>query len=147
MGRSVSRVGGKAQLPCYRAVAGALRLSYAQFEELEVFARFGTRLDDASLATLERGRRVREVFKQPQFRPLPVPEQVAVLLAAGEGLLNAVPTARVAEAERAIRAAVTRQLPEACARMAAGEKLSDEDRAALLRVIGAAVEGIGPEDA
>ena len=147
VGRSVSRVGGKAQLPCYRAVAGALRLSYAQFEELEVFARFGTRLDDASLATLERGRRVREVFKQPQFRPLPVPEQVAVLLAAGEGLLNAVPTARVAEAERAIRDAVTRQLPEACARMAAGEKLSDEDRAALLRVIGAAVEGIGPEDA
>jgi F-type H+/Na+-transporting ATPase subunit alpha len=62
--RSVSRVGGKAQLPAYRAVAGDLRLSYSQFEDLEAFSRFGTRLDDRTRQTLERGRRVREVLKQ-----------------------------------------------------------------------------------
>ncbi len=134
-GRSVSRVGDKAQLPCYRAVAGELRLSYAQFEELEVFARFGTRLDEASVTTLERGRRVREVFQQLQYQPMPVAEQVAVLLAASEGLLNPVPVEQIAEVERAIRASVTDQLPEVCRRMESGEPLGDEDRAELLRVI------------
>ncbi|MCC7546635.1 MAG: alternate F1F0 ATPase, F1 subunit alpha [Burkholderiales bacterium] len=135
VGRSVSRVGGKAQLPCYRAVAGELRLSYAQFEELEVFARFGTRLDEASVTTLERGRRVREVFQQLQYQPMPVAEQVAVLLAASEGLLNPVPVDQVAEVERAIRTSVTDELPEVCRRMESGEPLGDEDRAELLRVI------------
>ncbi|MXS85494.1 alternate F1F0 ATPase, F1 subunit alpha [Nitrosomonas sp. HPC101] len=135
VGRSISRVGGKAQLPCYRAVAGELRLSYAQFEELEVFARFGTRLDEASIATLERGRRVREVFNQLQYQPMPVAEQVAVLLAASEGQLNAVPVKQVSKAEQMIRSRVTSELPAICQRMESGEPLSDEDRAELLRVI------------
>lgn len=135
VGRSVSRVGGKAQLPCYRTVAGELRLSYSQFEELEVFARFGARLDEATVTTLERGRRVREVLQQPQYKPLPVAEQVAVLLAASEGLLNAVTVERIAEAEQAIRSAVTADLPEVCRRMEAGAKLTAEDREDLLRVI------------
>jgi len=142
VGRSVSRVGGKAQLPCYRAVSGQLRLSYAQFEELEVFARFGTRLDDTAVSTLEQGRRVREVFQQPQYEPLPVPDQVAVLLAASEGLLNALAVEKVAEAERAIRKAVAADLPEVCGRMASGARLADEDRAELLRVVRGAIAGI-----
>ncbi len=141
VGRSVSRVGGKAQLPCYRSVSGELRLSYAQFEELEVFARFGTRLDDASIATLERGRRVREIFQQFQYQPLPVPEQVAVLLAASAGLLNAIPVEKVANAERAIRRKVTAELPAVCQRMESGEKLTVEDREELVRVIRDAVAG------
>jgi F-type H+-transporting ATPase subunit alpha len=91
VGRSVSRVGGKAQLPAYRAVAGQLRLSYSQFEELEAFARFGTRLDEDTKATLERGRRVREILKQPQWQPMPVVDQVAVLLAVSEGLMDPIP--------------------------------------------------------
>lgn len=136
VGRSVSRVGGKAQLPCYRAVAGELRLSYAQFEELEVFARFGTRLDDASVATLERGRRVREVFKQPQYQPMRVAEQVAVLLAASEGLLSQVPADQVVAVEQVIRTRVSGELPDVCQRMESGEQLGDDDRAALLRLIG-----------
>jgi len=135
VGRSVSRVGGKAQLPCYRTVTGELRLSYAQFEELEIFSRFGTRLDEGTLEMLERGRRVREVLQQPQYEPLPVPEQVAVLLAAGEGLLNGVPTEQVAEAELAIRKAITSELPAVCERMAGGAKLTMEDREALLHLI------------
>lgn len=88
VGVSVSRVGGKSQLPAYRAVAGDLRLQYAQFEELESFARFGTRLDEETRAKLERGRRVREALQQPQYRPIPVDEQIAVLLAAGRGGLR-----------------------------------------------------------
>jgi F-type H+-transporting ATPase subunit alpha len=139
VGRSVSRVGGKAQLPCYRAVASELRLSYAQFEELEVFARFGTRLDDATITMLERGRRVRAVFQQPQYVPLPVAEQVAVLLAATEGLLNAIPVQRVADTERAIRGAITADLPAVCRRMESGARLTAEDREDLLRVIRATV--------
>ena len=142
VGRSVSRVGGKAQLPCYRAVTGELRLSYAQFEELEVFARFGTRLDEATVSTLEQGRRVREVLQQFQYMPMPVAEQVAVLLAASEGLLNPLPVARVAEAERAIRRAVTTELPEVCERMTSGAKLTDDDREELRRVIRGVVAGI-----
>ena len=81
VGRSVSRVGGKTQLPAYRAVAGDLRLSYSQFEELEAFSRFSSRLDEETRATLERGRRVREIFKQSQYQTLSVPEQIAVLIA------------------------------------------------------------------
>src|SRR5690606_22534973 len=137
VGRSVSRVGGKAQMPCYRAVASELRLSYSQFEELEVFSRFGTRLDEDTIAMLERGRRVREVFKQPQYKPLPVPEQVAVLLAASEDLLNAIPVERTAEAEQAIRKAVVTELPDLSERMASGAKLTKDDRDDLRRVIGA----------
>ena len=77
--------GGKTQLPAYREVAGNLRLSYSQFEELESFARFGTRLEEETRRTLEHGRRVREVFRQVQYHPIPVPEQIAVLLSAAEG--------------------------------------------------------------
>lgn len=142
VGRSVSRVGGKAQLPCYRAVAGELRLSYAQFEELEIFARFGTRLDETTITMLERGRRVREVLQQPQFQPLPVSEQVAVLLAASEGLLNAIPIDQVANVEWAIRKEVSRNLPAVCQRIATGAKLTPEDREALLRVIRHAIATI-----
>ncbi|WP_281409290.1 F0F1 ATP synthase subunit alpha [Chelativorans sp. Marseille-P2723] len=143
VGRSVSRVGGKAQLPCYRAVAGELRLSYSQFEELEVFSRFGTRLDEDTAAMLDRGRRVREILKQPQYKPLPAPEQVAVLLAASEGLLNAIPLERIAEAEQAIRKAVVAELPDLTGRMASGAKLTTEDRDDLRRVIGAIVADMG----
>ncbi|NLX19902.1 MAG: alternate F1F0 ATPase, F1 subunit alpha [Desulfobulbus sp.] len=143
VGRSVSRVGGKAQLPCYRAVTGQLRLSYTQFEELEIFARFGTRLDETSVTTLERGRRVREVLRQLQYRPMPVAEQVTVLLAAGEGLLNGVPVTQVARIERAIRIAVLEQLSEICQRMESGEPLTEEDRTGLMRVIGDVLAAAG----
>ena len=134
VGKSVSRVGGKTQLPAYRSVAGALRLSYSQFEELEVFSRFGTRLDESTRQTLERGRRVREVLKQPQYQPLGVGEQIAVLLATTEGLFDNLPLERVREAERKVRQAVVEQLPDVCGRIETGEKLTPGDRQALLDV-------------
>jgi F-type H+/Na+-transporting ATPase subunit alpha len=126
IGRSVSRVGGKAQLAAYRAVAGDLRLSYAQFEELEAFSRFGTRLDDETRRTLERGYRVREIFKQSQYRPIPVPEQIGALVAANEGIFDGLALARVGEAERKIRKAVGEELPEVADRILAGEKLTGD---------------------
>ncbi|MBW1834467.1 MAG: F0F1 ATP synthase subunit alpha, partial [Deltaproteobacteria bacterium] len=114
-GKSVSRVGGKTQLAAYRAVAGDLRLSYSQFEELETFSRFGTRLDEETRKTLDRGRRVREVLKQSQYEPMPVPEQAAVLVA--------------------------------CVRIQSGDKLSDEDRNAVLSIAGKAVEKMKSDNA
>ena len=81
VGKSVSRVGGKAQRAAYRAVAGDLKLAYAQFEELETFARFGARLDEDTRKIIEHGRRIRACLKQPEFAPVSVPAQIAVLLA------------------------------------------------------------------
>ena len=132
VGRSVSRVGGKTQLAAYRAVAGDLRLSYSQFEELESFARFGTRLDDATRQTIERGRRVREVLKQSQYQLVPVAEQIAVLLAVTSGLFDSLPLAELEGAQRAVRRAVVERLPGVCRRIEAGESLSDADRQAVV---------------
>jgi F-type H+-transporting ATPase subunit alpha len=134
VGRSVSRVGGKTQLSAYRAVAGDLRLSYSQFQELEVFARFGTRLDEATRKTLERGKRVREVFKQKQYEPLAVEEQITVLLALNEGLFDDLPLEQLAEAQKLISEMVKRELPEICQQIQQGEKLSEGDRQKLLTV-------------
>jgi F-type H+-transporting ATPase subunit alpha len=139
VGKSVSRVGGKTQLAAYRAVAGDLRLAYAQFEELESFARFGTRLDDETRQAIERGRRVREVLKQPQFEPLPVAEQIAVLLAVTAGLFDVVAVEAVAAACRRVRSAVVDQLGTLCQRIAAGAPLTEADRTALLKVAREAV--------
>ena len=135
VGTSVSRVGGRAQLPAYRAVAGDLKLAYAQFEELERFSRYGTRLEASVMKRLERGRRVREVLKQLEFQPIPTAEQIAVLFAAAEGLLDDLPVEEVAAAETAIRQAMTRDLPDLCKRIADGEKITDADRESLHRMI------------
>jgi len=134
VGKSVSRVGGKTQLAAYRAVAGDLRLSYSQFEELEAFSRFGTRLDENTRKTIERGRRVREVLKQNQYKPIPVPEQIAVLLAVTEGLFDDLPVDRIPGAEMKIRRAVIEQIPQLCKQIQAGEKLSHDNRKILLDV-------------
>jgi F-type H+-transporting ATPase subunit alpha len=133
VGKSVSRVGGRTQLPAYQAVAGPLRLAYAQFEELETFARFGTRLDEDTRKKLERGRRVRESLKQPQYEPIPAPEQIAVLVAVNEGLFDPLPVDKVQEAAGRVRKAVVEQLSEVSEHILSGQKLSDEDRNALVK--------------
>lgn len=131
VGKSVSRVGGKTQLSAYRAVAGDLRLSYSQFEELEAFARFGTQLDEDTRKTLERGRRVRQVLKQSQYAPMRVAEQVAVLVAVNEGVFDPLPLDEMADAEKRIREAVTEELSELCHRIEAGETIREDDIKAL----------------
>lgn len=132
VGKSVSRVGGKTQLPAYRSVAGDLRLSYSQFEELENFARFGTRLDESTQQTIERGRRIREVFKQTQFKPIAAAEQISVLLAAISGLFDSIPLEDVRQAEQNLSSAVVERLPEICEQIEAGAALRDDQRKALI---------------
>jgi len=132
VGKSVSRVGGKTQLPAYRTVAGDLRLSYSQFEELETFSRFGTRLDEGTRRTLERGWRVREILKQKQYNPLRVADQIAALLSVTGGALDGIPLESIGAAEKWIIAAVREQLSDLCARIEGGEQLSVHDRNALL---------------
>jgi len=134
VGKSVSRVGGKTQLPAYHAVAGDLRLYYSQFEELEIFVRLGTRLDEATQKIITRGRRVREVLKQPQYEPIPVPEQIAILLAVTSGILDEFALDKITRANNKIRKAVLEKLPELYMRIDAGERLSSDDRRALLDV-------------
>ena len=139
VGKSVSRVGGKTQLPAYRSVAGDLRLSYSQFEELESFSRFGTRLDDSTRRVLERGWRVREILKQNQSTPLRASEQIASLISVTGGSLDNVPTEKVREVEGHVLRAVNEQLPELCGRIEAGAKLETADRDIILNKVKVAV--------
>src|SRR3546814_8726239 len=88
VGKSVSRVGGKTQAPALKALSESQRLTYAQFLELEVFTRFGTMVDDRTKTTIDHGRRIRATLAQPQFMPLALPDQVALLFAVGDGLLD-----------------------------------------------------------
>jgi F-type H+/Na+-transporting ATPase subunit alpha len=132
--KSVSRVGGKAQRAAYQAVAGHLKLAYAQFEELESFARFGARLDEDTHKTIEHGRRIRACLKQPEFTPVPVTMQITVLLALTAGLLDPIPLEQVAEAERALHEAAATFPGDLAARLETEKTLSDADRSAILDV-------------
>jgi F-type H+-transporting ATPase subunit alpha len=95
VGISVSRVGGSAQIKSMKKVAGTLKLDQAQFRELEAFAKFGSDLDAATKLTIERGRRNVEVLKQPQYQPVPVEEQVAMILTSTKGYIDKVPVNQV----------------------------------------------------
>jgi len=106
VGLSVSRVGGSAQTRAMKKVAGRLRLDLAQYRELAAFTRFGTELDKATRARLTRGERLVEVLKQVHYAPLPLPEQVAILFAAGRGYLDDIPKELVAEFESRLRKAL-----------------------------------------
>ena len=130
--KSVSRVGGKAQLPAYRAVTGALKLSYAQFEELETFARFGTRLDDQTRRILEHGERIRACLKQPQFHSVTVQEQLVVLLALSAGFFDQVPLEQMADAEQAVRSSASQLSAEIFRLLTAANELKQADRDVIL---------------
>ncbi len=132
VGKSVSRVGGKAQRAAYRAVAGDLKLGYAQFEELETFARFGARLDDDTRQVIEHGKRIRACLRQPEYSPVPVDAQITILLALTGGLFDTVPVERMAEAERAVKEAAGRLPADLRTRFESAEQLADEDRTAVL---------------
>jgi F-type H+-transporting ATPase subunit alpha len=134
VGKSVSRVGGQAQLAAYRAVAGDLKLAYAQFEELETFSRFGARLDEDTRKTIEHGRRIRACLKQPELAPVPVPAQIAVLLALSAELFDRVPLDQMTDAEQALRKAVADIPAEVCKRLETADKLSDEDRNTIIEI-------------
>lgn len=134
VGKSVSRVGGKAQLAAHRAVAGDLKLSYAQFEELETFARFGTRFDEHTRKILEHGQRVRACLQQPEFEPVSVREQISVLLALVEGLFDSIPIDKMRDAERALCLAATEMRADIHRHSFSTGKLTDTDRQTILHV-------------
>lgn len=145
VGKSVSRVGGKAQRAVYRAVAGDLKLAYAQFEELETFARFGGRLDDDTRQIMEHGRRIRACLNQPELAPVSVSAQVVVLLALIAKLFDGVPLDQMAEAERAVQEAAMRMPPEVHERLKISAKLSDTDRDTMLQIARSALARFQPQ--
>jgi F-type H+/Na+-transporting ATPase subunit alpha len=134
VGRSVSRVGGKTQAPVLQALSESLRLEYAQFLELEVFTRFGTMVDERTRKVIEHGRRIRAVLRQPQFAPLALAEQVALLLAVSEGLLDDVPVDRLDPLRASLGSWLAQHCPEALAlddRTTLSEDLRERLSAAL----------------
>jgi len=134
VGKSVSRVGGAAQWAAYRAVAGDLKLAYAQFEELETFARFGARLDDDTRKRIEHGRRIRACLKQPEFSPVSVPAQITVLLALTANLFDPMPLEKMTDAAHAVQESATTIPAEVSARFETAEKLSDEDKKTIVEI-------------
>src|ERR1017187_8720312 len=145
VGKSVSRVGGEAQLAAYRAVAGDLKLAYAQFEELETFSRFGARLDENTRKIIEHGRRIRACLKQPEYSPVPVTAQIAVLLALTAELFDLVPLDQMDEAVRALSDATPDIPADVCARLDTAAKLSTEDRDAIVAVARKALARFQPK--
>lgn len=134
IGISVSRIGGKTQIPSYRDIVSALKLTYSQFEELESFASFGTRLDESTKRTLERGRRIRQVLNQQQHTPMEVTEQIAVLLAVTRGLLDHIPLEKIDEAEEHIVKLINED-QEFRDSLLGEEKLREEEKDAFVEKI------------
>jgi F-type H+/Na+-transporting ATPase subunit alpha len=125
VGISVSRVGGSAQIKSMKKVAGTLKLDQAQFRALEAFAKFGSDLDAATKLIIERGRRNQEILKQAQFSPVSVEQQVAIIYASTNGLLDKVPASKVRAFEKEYATILQAQYPQVLAGLKAG-KLDDE---------------------
>ncbi|HHJ50021.1 MAG TPA: F0F1 ATP synthase subunit alpha [Phaeodactylibacter sp.] len=126
VGISVSRVGGSAQIKSMKKVAGTLKLAQAQYEELAAFAKFGSDLDAATQAVLEKGKRNVEILKQPQYSPVPVEKQIAIIYLGTKGLLMDVPVEKVQEFEHAFLATLEQQHSDILDRFRSG-KLEKED--------------------
>jgi F-type H+-transporting ATPase subunit alpha len=135
VGRSVSRVGGATQAPALRKLSESLRLDYAQFLELEMFTRFGGMADERTRPTVEHGRRIRAVLSQPQFAPLALAEEAALLLAVTEGLLDPLPLERITRLKAELGPALEQRARAAVARIHGSGGLDDDSRSALLTVI------------
>ncbi len=134
VGKSVSRVGGKAQLPAYSSITGNLKLAYAQFEELETFARFGTRLDENTRKIIEHGKRIRACLKQQELKPMSVPEQIVLLLALTSGLFDTIPSDKIQDAENVLLK-ISSELPsEILKRLVSEKELSSADREIILKM-------------
>jgi len=145
VGKSVSRVGGKAQRAAYRAVAGDLKLAYAQFEELETFARFGARLDESTRKIIEHGRRIRACLKQTECAPVSVLAQIAVLLALGSELFDGVALDQMPDAEQAVQKAAASISADVCGRIECADKLGDGDRNTIIEIARQALAPFQPQ--
>ena len=121
VGISVSRVGGNAQIKSMKKVAGTLKLDQAQFRELEAFAKFGSDLDKATMSVLEKGRRNVEILKQPQYSPLTVGQQVAIIFCGSQNLLSKVPVNRIIDFQDAFLLHMETQHKETLVRLGEGD--------------------------
>lgn len=135
VGLSVSRVGGSAQIKAMKSVAGTLRLDLAQYRELAAFAQFGSDLDKATKAQLDRGMRMTELLKQPQYMPMPVEKQVISLYAGTKGYIDDVPVADVTRFEAELLKYVDNTAPEIGADIVKNKKITDANEAALKKVL------------
>ncbi|NLF29509.1 MAG: F0F1 ATP synthase subunit alpha [Planctomycetes bacterium] len=126
VGISVSRVGGKAQMKAMKKVAGSLRLDLAAYRELEAFAQLGTELDPAAQRQLERGERLVELLKQPQFQPMDVVDQVVSLMAGVRGILDAIPVSQVRRFDGELRAFLHEKHADLLGTIAATGDLDDQ---------------------
>ncbi len=145
VGMSVSRVGGQTQAPAMKGLAETLKLEYSQFLELEVFTRFGAVVEERTRRTIEHGRRIRAILAQAEYRPLSMAEQVALLLAVGEGKLDATPLGLIDQVKDGLGARLRDDCPRAVARIEASGELSDEDRQDLATAIDAFLAEISPQ--
>ncbi len=134
IGKSVSRVGGKAQLAAYQQVTGNLKLAYSQFEELESFARYGTRLDKNTQNIIEHGRRIRTCLIQGEFEHVSTLEQLAILLSLTNGLFDQVALKNMTLAEKAVRESVVGFPEPLIKRLYTADKLSEEDNQLILAI-------------
>lgn len=135
VGISVSRVGGKAQTPAMKSIAGSLRLDLAAFRALEAFAQLGTELDKATQQQLDRGYRMVEILKQPQYKPMHVADQVMIIFAGAKGFLDKVDRKHVAAWESQFLAFMKEQMPEVRDQLVREKKLSKELEAKLIKAI------------
>jgi F-type H+/Na+-transporting ATPase subunit alpha len=136
VGLSVSRVGGAAQTKAMRTVAGTLRLSLAQYRELEAFAQFGSELDKATQDQLNRGMRLVEVLKQPQYQPLPHSKQVTILYAAGKGYLDKHPVEAVSAFETQLYEFITNNYPDIFKQLDEKNAIDEEIEGMLKKALG-----------
>jgi len=135
VGISVSRVGGAAQTKAIKKIAGTLKLELAQFDELAAFSQFASDLDAATQAQLGRGKRLRELLKQPQFSPLILAEQVAVVYAGVKGMIDDVPVELVSQFARELREYLKTNLADYVTKVQTEKVLSDESEAQLKAAI------------
>jgi F-type H+-transporting ATPase subunit alpha len=135
VGISVSRVGGAAQTKAIKKIAGTLKLELAQFDELAAFSQFASDLDAATQKQLGRGKRLRELLKQPQFSPLILAEQVAVVYAGVKGLIDEVPVELVSQFTRELREYLKSNKPEFISKVQTEKQLSEEAEAMLKEAI------------
>jgi proton translocating ATP synthase F1 alpha subunit len=143
IGKSVSRVGGKTQAPVLKALSESLRLEYAQFLELEVFTRFGTMVDERTRKVIEHGKRIRAVLAQRQFAPLTLGEEVALLLALSEGVLDRLPLDKVGDFRARVGAWLSEQCPEVAGLGDEAGPLPDDLRARVRGVLDALARTLG----
>lgn len=143
-GRSVSRVGGDAQLPAYKTLVGPLKLFYSQFEELESFTKFGTQLDKETKKRINRGRAIRAVLEQSRFEPLTSPEQIAVFMATNAGLFDALSVEENKKAQKIVREVLLSQFSREVENILNRQKLAEETQKQMLAAFKSALvnEGI-----